>query len=222
MRMSESVVLEGVTRRRLRAEFFAFFVAAPLIMAVAVPPRMVFTALGGLAACGILLLVATPGFSWRGLLRGGLSLGVVVLVVVGTFAVGYAVIELFAPGRAFALARANPELLAMIALLYPFLSALPQEIVYRALFFRRYGALLPDHSAFAVTLNAALFSLAHLMYWSVIVAGLTFVGGVIFAWSYHVRGRFLEAVVAHSAAGIVVFALGLGMFFYSGNVTRPF
>ena len=31
----------------------------------------------------------------------------------------------------------------MIAALYPLLSALPQEIVFRPLFFRHYGALLP-------------------------------------------------------------------------------
>jgi hypothetical protein len=37
-----------------------------------------------------------------------------------------------------------------------------------------------------------------------------------------VRGNFPEAVVSHSVAGIIVFALGLGVFFYSGNVERPF
>ena len=71
-------------------------------------------------------------------------------------------------------------------------------------------------------LNAALFSFAHLMYWSWIVAVLTFAGGLVFAWSYRVRGNFAEAVVLHAVAGISVFVLGLGAFFYSGSITRPF
>ncbi len=36
------------------------------------------------------------------------------------------------------------------------------------------------------------------------------------------RGNFPEAVLLHSLAGIIVFALGLGVYFYSGNVVRPF
>ena len=74
----------------------------------------------------------------------------------------------------------------------------------------------------ALVLNAALFSLAHLMYWSWVVALMTFSGGLVFAWVYERRGNFAETVVLHSVAGVIVFALGLGVFFYSGNVQRPF
>ncbi len=47
----------------------------------------------------------------------------------------------------------------MILLFYPVLSALPQEIVFRPLFFRRYGAILPDAHA-GIVVNAALFPCA--------------------------------------------------------------
>ena len=109
----------------------------------------------------------------------------------------------------------------VIALFYPVVSALPQELVFRPLFFRRYGDLLPQGDA-ALVLNAGAFSLAHLMYWSWVVAVMTFAGGLLFAWSYERRGNFPEAVILHSVAGIALFAVGMGVYFYSGNVVRPF
>ena len=74
----------------------------------------------------------------------------------------------------------------------------------------------------APALNAALFSFAHLMYWSGVVALMTFAGGLVFAWAYVRRGSFALAVVLHSVAGVILFAAGLGIYFYSGNVVRPF
>ena len=63
----------------------------------------------------------------------------------------------------------------MIAIGYPLVSALPQELVFRVLFFRRYAR----HSATVavrrlLVLNAAVFSYAHLMYWSWICPGTYF------------------------------------------------
>ena len=51
---------------------------------------------------------------------------------------------------------------------------------------------------------------------------MTFAGGLLFAWSYERRGNFPEAVILHSVAGIALFAVGMGVYFYSGNVVRPF
>ena len=69
---------------------------------------------------------------------------------------------------------------------------------------------------------ATLFSLAHLMYWSWIVAVMTFAGGLLFTWAYRKRGSFFYAVLLHAIAGNIIFAAGLGIYFYSGNVQRPF
>ena len=50
---------------------------------------------------------------------------------------------LLVPGQALALPRRAPGLWVAILALYPFLSALPQELIFRVLFFRRYGGLFP-------------------------------------------------------------------------------
>ncbi len=212
------------SRTRLWAEFILFFCAAPLFVAVALEPRIMFPALLSLTAVGLALLFVTPGFRPRlmaeGLLR--MSSTLILFTALGTLVVGYIILSLDRPQALWILLKINPELMAVITLGYPFVSALPQEIVFRVLFFERYAALLPSTLTGQITLNAIIFSWAHIMYWSWIVAALTFVGGLLFAYSYRVRGNFPEAVVAHSVAGVVLFLVGMGVYFYSGNVQRPF
>ncbi len=105
--------------------------------------------------------------------------------------------------------------------LYPLLSALPQEVIFRPLFFRRYGPILPA-GAGAIVLNAAVFALAHLMFWNWIVLAMTFVGGLVFAWAYAARHSFPLAVLLHVVAGWILFTVGMDVYFFAGNAVRPF
>jgi len=211
------------TLSRLKAEFVLFYLIAPLLIALVLPPTMMFVALFTLTAVGLALLNGTEGFEWRELLGGLEQLYFVELLAFagGMLILCVAVVYAAAPDAAFLLLRTEPGLMLAIAVFYPIASALPQEVVFRPLYFRRYGVFLPFGRA-GLVLNAALFSLAHLMYWSWVVALMTFAGGVIFAWAYEVRRSFALTVVLHSLAGIVIFAVGLGIYFYSGNVQRPF
>lgn len=209
-------------RRALRwAEFAALFVAVPVGIALFLPPRAMFPALFAFTVLGLIMLALT-GFDWRGMMRGwgNVRWRRVVLMGVVTAAVGIAVLWLFEAGPIRMPGGSRLRLLAMIWLLYPFLSALPQELIFRALYFHRYGDLFPQGQA-AILINAAVFSLAHLMYWSVVVAVLTFGGGALFARAYLQRG-FPAAWMLHAIAGNVLFAVGMGAYFWSGNVVRPF
>jgi membrane protease YdiL (CAAX protease family) len=211
----------GLRRLRLVAEAAAFFGALPLAMALVLPPSAMFAALFAATGLGLVLLHVTPGFRWSELARGAVDWRAIAAFAGVTLATALAVSWVTTGGRPLAFAAANPALLLMIVLLYPVFSALPQEVVFRPLWFRRYGEVMPAGPA-GLVLNAAAFAFAHLMYWSWIVAGMTFFGGLAFAWAYARRGSFAMAVVMHAVAGQIVFALGLGMFFYSGNVDRPF
>lgn len=223
--MEESFPIESraPSRARLLAEFLLFYLIAPLAIAVLLPASALFTVLFAFTAVGLGLLHVTEGFHWAELARGAdrIEWRKVGLFALATAAVAGTVVALTAPGQALILPREHPALFAAILVLYPPLSALPQEIVFRPLFFRRYGALLPGLWP-GILLNAALFSLAHLMFWNWIVAAMTFSGGIAFAWAYEARRNFPMAVVLHGVAGWIVFAAGLGIFFYSGNVERPF
>ncbi|MEM9392860.1 MAG: CPBP family intramembrane glutamic endopeptidase [Pseudomonadota bacterium] len=209
---------------RLRAEFAAFFVLLPGVIAVLLPPNRMFSALFASMALGLWLLHITPGFRWSHLVDGfrRISWGFVALFALATVATSAGVILTLRPDAFLILVRTQPELLLMILLFYPFVSALPQELVFRPLFFRRYDAILPSGLWARIILNAALFSWAHLMYWHWVVLAMTFSGGLAFAYAYEARRNFPEAVILHAIAGNIVFALGLGLYFYSGNVARPY
>lgn len=208
---------------QLWGEFLFFFVAAPLAIAAFLPATVMFTALFVVTAIGVVLLHVTDGFHWRDLRRGWheISVAKVAKFSAAMFLLCLAVILIFAPDEMFNILYREPMLMVMIFLLYPLVSALPQEIVYRPLFFRRYGAILPPGQG-AIVMNAALFSFAHLMYWSWIVAAMTFAGGLVFAWAYEKQRNFPLAVILHGIAGNLIFFTGLGIYFYSGNVVRPF
>lgn len=209
-------------RGGLWVEFAALYLGAPLAIALLLPPRLMFAALALFSLLGLMLLSRTGGFDWRGLFRGWRRVPwtAVALLALATLGAGVVLLTAFQPDALFAMLRANPAFLGVIWVVYPLLSALPQELVFRPLFFHRYGALLPMGPA-AIVLNAAIFSFAHLMYWSPVVLLLTFVGGLVFAGAY-VRHGFPAAFVLHAVAGNVLFAVGMGVWFYSGNVVRPF
>jgi membrane protease YdiL (CAAX protease family) len=208
---------------RLRAEFAFLYVLAPVSIALLLPATAMFPALFLVTAVGALLLNWTKNFRWKWLIRGlsRVRLWEVLAFTCVVFLFSLMLVYKLTPDSAFFLVQENPRLMLMIGMLYPLVSALPQELVYRPLFFRRYKRILPTGGT-ALVINAALFALAHLMYWNWIVIFMTFFGGLAFAWAYEIRRSFPMAVILHSVAGVVIFAVGLGIFFYSGNVERPF
>ncbi len=211
------------TKARLWTEFAALYLAVPTAIAVFLPPRWLFPALFAVTAVGMVLLARTPGFRWASLGEGWREVRAKPVAIFAglTLAASLLVVLDLAPEMLFGLPRSNPVLWLLVLLLYPVLSALPQELLFRPLFFRRYGALLPRGWP-RVVLNASAFALAHLMYWNVVVGVMTFAGGLVFAVAYEVRRSFPLAVVLHAVAGWILFTIGLGIFFYSGNITRPF
>lgn len=206
----------------LRIEFAALYIGAPLAIALFMPGHLLFEALALLMVAGMLLLWRTGGFGWHSLVRGWRRVPwqEILGIVVATLITGVVILWFSNPARLFDIPRNRPEILLMIWPLYPLLSALPQELIFRPLFFHRYGTLLPAGRG-AIAINAAIFSFAHLMYWSWVVALMTFVGGWVFARAY-LRHGFPAAWILHAVAGNILFAVGMGYYFYSGNVVRPF
>ncbi len=206
-------------RAQLAAEWLLLFVAAPLVMAFALPPTAIWYALATIMVIGLILLQLTPGFRWRSLIDGPLVPDVwpFLLLVACTGAVVVALTMWLVPASLFSLPRLRPGLWLMILILYPFLSALPQELVYRVLFFRRYGRLFAGPKS-ALAANAACFGLAHLFYanWPAVI--LATIGGAVFAWAYQVQGSFRFAWLLHALAGQLIFTAGLGILFYHGAV----
>ena len=113
--------------------------------------------------------------------------------------------------------KENFNIYILVMILYPFLSALPQEVLYRRFFFERYEKTFPGKTKFII-LNSIFFSLGHIIYLNPIVIGFTFIGGLIFAWNYYEHRSTFWVTLEHAIYGNVVFTSGLGIYFYHGTI----
>ncbi|MFC3121106.1 CPBP family intramembrane glutamic endopeptidase [Agaribacter flavus] len=113
------------------------------------------------------------------------------------------------PNELFHVVLNNTFLWLAISVFYSLFSVLPQEFLYRSFFFTRYQSLVPNHAIF-ILLNAVIFCLAHLMFFNTLVMILTFCGGLLFAYTYHVSRSFWLVSVEHSLYGVWLYTVGMG------------
>ncbi len=205
-------------RARLFLELLAFFVAVPVGMAVMIGQYSLFSVLATFGVVGAVLLHITPGFEWRELLRGGVGrhIALILAFTAGSALLIAGVVHLVAPERMLELPLYRPNLWLLIMFAYPLVSVIPQELIYRALFFRRYGVLFPSEVV-AIAANAVAFGLGHALYGNPVAIGLTVLAGGAFGWTYAKTGSFPLVCVLHAIAGQLVFTLGLGIFFYHAS-----
>jgi len=206
-------------RLRLWAEMLALFLGVPLLMLFTAGMFPLFPILAILLVVAIYLLTRTEGFEWRELLGGDLRpwLPFALLYAAITAVVTLVLTLWLVPNSLLGFPRYAPDRWLMVMMLYPIVSALPQEIIFRPLFFRRYGALFPT-PALAMLANGAAFGIGHLFYQNPVAIGLTALSGLIIAWAYMRSGSFLLALLLHAIGGMTIFTVGLGRFFYHGAI----
>lgn len=121
------------------------------------------------------------------------------------------------PERFLFLPREMPGLWLMILVLYPLISVLPQEILYRQFYFRRYAALWPREMGLVAS-NIVLFAWLHIMYDNGVAIGFSLIGGALFSVTYQRTRCLWWAWLEHTVYGLAVFTSGWGHFFYEGPV----
>jgi len=97
----------------------------------------------------------------------------------------------------------------LLLFVYSFFSVYPQELIYRTFFFKRYAGLFKNE-ALLIFVNAVLFSLAHLFFGSTLVLVLTFLGGLLFAYTYKKTQSTLLVSIEHAIYGCWLFTVGMG------------
>lgn len=115
----------------------------------------------------------------------------------------------FFPERLFDLPRQTPVFWLFFVLLYPVLSVYPQELLFRAFFFRRYISLLQNRWLL-ILVNAIFFSWMHIVFDSAVALLYTFVGGLYFAHTYQKTGSLRLVCLEHSLYGILLVSIGHG------------
>ena len=120
----------------------------------------------------------------------------------------------YRPDWLFAFPRHNPRFWALVCVAYPLVSVLPQGILYRALFVKRYAACVPRHP---FVFGALLFAWAHVVFHNPWACAFTFVGGLFFLTSYRATGSLLFSCIEHALYGDFLFTVGWGPCFYEGT-----
>ncbi|MFD0860896.1 CPBP family intramembrane glutamic endopeptidase [Sungkyunkwania multivorans] len=105
----------------------------------------------------------------------------------------------------------KPLLYIIILFVYSFLSVYPQELIYRTFFFQRYEKFFSS-SMQLIFVNATLFSLAHLFFElnRPLVLTLTFIGGLLFAYTFQKTRSTLLVSIEHAIYGSWLFTVGIG------------
>jgi len=129
----------------------------------------------------------------------------------------------------------------MVMLLYPPLSALPQEIIFRSYFFCRFRSLfitddphpspLPDRERAAkgkaqagegvlIVASALAFGWVHIVLQNWVAVAFSFAGGLLFGDTYQRTHSLAATCLEHALYGCTLFTFGLGFYFYHGMAVR--
>lgn len=225
MSISASTRTRTTGHLRLWTEFIALFIGVPILMAVFFEEiqrnRMLFGTIWALAGVAFALLWITPGWRVRDLFRGPVlsEWRLIAVFWIGTAATCTVFVFAINPALFLSFVERNPGFWLIVMLAYPLLSAWPQEVIFRALFFERYQGLFPS-KFILIAANGAVFGFGHLFYMNWITISMTAVGGAVMGWAYLRHRSMSLAWVLHALAGQLIFTAGLGVYFYSGAVAR--
>jgi membrane protease YdiL (CAAX protease family) len=203
-------------------EFLLLFLAGPSLFAFTRHRIPAIPALWVLMAYCLIILLRDPKFDREHLWHPA-PLPHAAPAILGLYAaalvLGIVCILRYAPETIFNLPRTKPLLWGALMVLYPILSVYPQGIVYRAFLFYRYHDLFSAPWAI-VAASTFAFTYVHIIFRNPVAIGLTFLGGVIFAFRYLDTGSLFVSSFEHALYGCGVFTIGLGRFLYHGAVQR--
>ncbi|KAB1440275.1 CPBP family intramembrane glutamic endopeptidase [Pseudodesulfovibrio senegalensis] len=118
------------------------------------------------------------------------------------------------PAQLFGFPRQKPLLWLAVMILYPLVSAYPQELIYRAFLFHRYRPILKSETA-TMWASILAFAFLHIIFGNWLAVALTIPAGYLFARVYVKTGSLLMASIEHALYGCIIFTVGLGKYFYS-------
>lgn len=105
----------------------------------------------------------------------------------------------------------RPELWVATLLVYPIVSVIPQEIIFRTFFFHRYKKIMPAKRT-RWLVSTFLFGLAHVVYGNWIAVVATWFGGALFGYRYMTTRSTPLVVIEHTLWGSLLFTVGFGTF----------
>ena len=121
------------------------------------------------------------------------------------------------PELLFNFVRTNPTFWLLVMILYPLLSVVPQEIIFRSFLFTRYRTLFTKPGGM-IAASAFAFGYAHILFHNWVAPIMCLIGGAMFALTYTRKRSLALVAFEHALYGDFLFTLGLGRYFFHGAV----
>ena len=194
-----------------KLEFFFIFLILPSAIFFLDSSLIVFLTLYLVFTLSLVILYFDKSFSFTSL-RKKVDWKFIIIFSLIFLSLSFFYVILVDKDLLFIFPKTNFELWLLVILIYPFLSVIPQEIVYRVFFFQRY---FPNERSFyfLTLLNMIVFSYGHIVFNNVHAILITAIVSPIFTYAY-LKKSFFTCIVLHALGGQIIFTLGLGKYFF--------
>ena len=203
-------------KKKLAIEFLIIFFLIPLLVIlfnlfVSNQKIFVFLPLFLVFFLSLYLLKKTPSFSFKSL-KKKIDWNFFFLISLFFVISGFFYTLILDINLLFNLPKNYFFLWVAVMIFYPIFSVIPQEIIFRVLFFERYSCLFKNQFLYLI-LNSIIFAYIHLVFQNFHAFFITLITSPIFAYAY-VNKSFKTCFLTHTIGGQLVFTYGLGKYFY--------
>ena len=194
-----------------KLEFFFIFLIIPSTIFFLDSSIIIFLTLYLVSILSLVILSFDKTFLFTSL-KKQIDWKFVIIFSVIFFFLGFFYVLLVDKNLLFIFPKTNFKLWLIVIFIYPFLSVIPQEIVYRVFFFQRYFPNI-NRFYFPMFLNLVVFAYGHLVFSNMHAIIITAIVSPIFTYAY-LKKSFLTCVILHTLGGQIIFTLGLGKYFF--------
>ena len=194
-----------------KLEFFFIFLIIPSTIFFLDSSIIIFLSLYLVSILSLVILYFDKTFLFTSL-KKKIDWKFVIIFSVVFFFLGFFYVLLLDKNLLFIFPKTNFKLWLIVIFIYPFLSVIPQELVYRVFFFQRYFPNI-NRFYFPTFLNLVVFAYGHLVFSNMHAIIITAIVSPIFTYAY-LKKSFLTCVILHSLGGQIIFTLGLGKYFF--------
>tara|TARA_A100001035_G_scaffold192590_1_gene153935 strand:- start:381 stop:983 length:603 start_codon:yes stop_codon:yes gene_type:complete len=194
-----------------KLEFFFIFLIIPSTIFFLDSSIIIFLTLYLVSILSLVILYFDKTFLFTSL-KKKIDWTFVIIFSVIFFFLGFFYVLLVDKNLLFIFPKTNFKLWLIVIFIYPFLSVIPQELVYRVFFFQRYFPNI-NRFYFPMFLNLVVFAYGHLVFSNMHAIIITAIVSPIFTYAY-LKKSFLTCVILHTLGGQIIFTLGLGKYFF--------
>ncbi len=203
----------------LAFEFTVLFIFLPIIPFLELFPLPKIPALIAMTLFCLFVLLADKSFNKKDLWNADVfkKHAKKILIRFIPAAAGLIILTLIIqPQFLFIFPRERFYIWVLVMVLYPILSAYPQELVYRTFMFHRYRNLFTNEKV-KIAVSTLAFSFLHIIFDNYIAVILSLIGGYLFTITYRKSNSLFTVAFEHAIYGCFVFTVGMGNYFYEGR-----